>query len=121
MGIQLPDKSRKHCGKRRNCSCDFFFSLNVFKSCLLLMHQNEYLWSEGLIKNIILKKQNVPWSALDLYNFSSQRSVNSVTMAIINPCSCLLLVLGFNATLTPTVILWQSVMHICFLAFSHQY
>ena len=26
----------------------FFFSVNVFKSCLLLMCQNEYLWSKGL-------------------------------------------------------------------------
>ena len=30
-------------------------------------------------------------------------------------------VLGFNATLTVKVISWQSVMHMCFLAFSHQY
>ena len=27
---------------------NFFFSHNVFKSCLLLMRQNEYLWSKGL-------------------------------------------------------------------------
>ena len=27
---------------------NFFFSHNVFKSCLLLMLQNEYLWSKGL-------------------------------------------------------------------------
>ena len=27
---------------------NFSFSRNVFKSCLLLMHQNEYLWSNGL-------------------------------------------------------------------------
>ena len=27
---------------------NFFFSRNVFKSCLLLMYQNEYLWSKGL-------------------------------------------------------------------------
>ena len=27
---------------------NFSFSLNVFKSCLLLMRQNEYLWSKGL-------------------------------------------------------------------------
>ena len=31
-----------------------------------------------------------------------------------------LVVLGFNATLTAKVI-WQSVTHMCFLAFSHQY
>ena len=28
---------------------DFFFSHTVFKSCPLLMHQNENLWSKGLI------------------------------------------------------------------------
>ena len=27
---------------------NFSFSHNVFKNSLLLMHQNEYLWSEGL-------------------------------------------------------------------------
>ena len=27
---------------------NFSFSHNVFKSCLLLMCQNEYLWSNGL-------------------------------------------------------------------------
>ena len=27
---------------------NFSFSNNVFKSCLLLMRQNEYLWSKGL-------------------------------------------------------------------------
>ena len=27
---------------------NFSFFHNVFKSCLLLMHQNEYLWSKGL-------------------------------------------------------------------------
>ena len=27
---------------------NFFFSHNVFKSCLLLVRQNEYLWSKGL-------------------------------------------------------------------------
>ena len=29
---------------------NFSFSHDVFKSCLLLMHQNEYLWSKGLTK-----------------------------------------------------------------------
>ena len=37
--------SRKHCGKRRN----FFFSHNVYRSCLLLIRENEYLWGNGLI------------------------------------------------------------------------
>ena len=29
---------------------NFSFSHNVFKNCLWLMHQNEYLWSKGLMK-----------------------------------------------------------------------
>ena len=33
----------------------------------------------------------------------------------------LLVVLGFNATLTAKVISWRLMMHMCFLAFSHQY
>ena len=33
----------------------------------------------------------------------------------------LLVVLGFNATLTAKVTPWRSVTHMCFLAFSHQY
>ena len=28
---------------------NFSFSHNIFKSCLLLMRQHEYLWSKGLI------------------------------------------------------------------------
>ena len=32
-----------------------------------------------------------------------------------------LVVLGFNATLTAKVMSWRSVMHMCFLAFSHRY
>ena len=32
-----------------------------------------------------------------------------------------LVVLGFKAILTAIVISWWSVMHMCFLAFSHQY
>ena len=32
---------------------NFFFSHNVFKSCLLLMRQNEYLWSKGLSTSVV--------------------------------------------------------------------
>ena len=48
--------SRKHCGKRRNCSlrANFFFFHNVFKSCQLLMRQNEYLWSKGLFQGLLI-------------------------------------------------------------------
>ena len=35
--------------------------------------------------------------------------------------SWLVVVLGFNATLTARVISWRSATHMCFLAFSHQY
>ena len=32
-----------------------------------------------------------------------------------------LVIFGFNATLTARIISWQSMTHICFLVFSHQY
>ena len=38
-----------------------------------------------------------------------------------SPFPIMLVVLGFNATLTAMVISWRSVTHMCFLAFSHQY
>ena len=43
---------------------NFSFSRNVFNSCLLLMLQNEYLWSKGLtnmgrsFENIVGKGEN---------------------------------------------------------------
>ena len=43
---------------------NFSFSHNVFKSCLLLIRQNEYLWSKGLkilkrdFENIVKKAEN---------------------------------------------------------------
>ena len=36
--------SRKHCGKS-----NFSFSHNLFSSCLLMMRQNENLWSKGFL------------------------------------------------------------------------
>ena len=33
---------------------NFSFSHNVFKSCLLLMRQNEYLWIKGLKKLFVI-------------------------------------------------------------------
>ena len=36
--------------KKLLVTSNFFFSHNVFKSCLLLMGQNEYLWSKVLKK-----------------------------------------------------------------------
>ena len=52
MGIQLSDRVENIVGKEEIAhyvTSNFFFSHNVFKNCLLLIHQNEYLWSKGLI------------------------------------------------------------------------
>ena len=61
MGIQLSYLSRKHCWKRMNCSIRTFSPLshNIFKSCLLLMRQNEYLWSKGLRSGVVLEQWSV--------------------------------------------------------------
>ena len=49
MGIHLSDWVENIVGKEEIACCNhIFFFHNVFKSCLLLMHQNEYLWSKGL-------------------------------------------------------------------------
>ena len=49
MEIQLCDCVEKIVGKGEiACMCNFSFSHNVFKSYLLLTHQNEYLCSKGL-------------------------------------------------------------------------
>ena len=56
MGIQLFDKVENIVGKGEIVMSNFSFSRNVFKSFLLLMRQNEYLWSKGL--SITVKKSN---------------------------------------------------------------
>ena len=49
MGIQLSYRVENIVGKGEIAlTSNFFFSPNVFKSSLLLMHQNEYVWSKGL-------------------------------------------------------------------------
>ena len=41
--------SRKHCGKRRNCLLRAVSPFaTVFLKAVVLMRQNEYLWSKGL-------------------------------------------------------------------------
>ena len=45
MGIQLSDFVENIVEKEEIAGN---FSHNVFKNCLLLMRQNEYLWSKGL-------------------------------------------------------------------------
>ena len=48
MGKQLPDGVENIVGKGEMARYEHFFSNNIFKSCLLLMRQNEYLWRKGL-------------------------------------------------------------------------
>ena len=49
MGIQLSDRVENIMRKGEVArESNFSFSRNVFKSCLLLICQNEYLWSKGL-------------------------------------------------------------------------
>ena len=40
--------------KKLLVTSNFFFSYNVFKSFLLLMRQNEYLWNKGFSLNILI-------------------------------------------------------------------
>ena len=49
MGMRLPDSVETLWEKKKLLvTSNLSFSHNVFKSCLLLMCQNEYLWSKGL-------------------------------------------------------------------------
>ena len=57
---------------------NFSFSQNVVNSCLLLMHQNEYLWSKGLnilrkmpFKNIVGKGENAGEQHLIIFPFTT--------------------------------------------------
>ena len=54
MGIQFSDLSRKHCGKRRNCSLR---AISSFPTMFSMMCENEYLWSKGLSVMIAPKMQ----------------------------------------------------------------
>ena len=58
MGIQLSDGVENIVGKGEIFlfMSNFSFSHNVFESCLLLMLQNEYLWSKGLRIEICYRK-----------------------------------------------------------------
>ena len=49
MGIRLSDWVENIVGKGEIARYEqFLLSHNVFKSCLLLIRQNEYLWSKGI-------------------------------------------------------------------------
>ena len=50
-GVQLSDCGETLWEKEKLLlMSNFHFSHNVFRNSLLLMHQNEYLWSKGLNK-----------------------------------------------------------------------
>ena len=54
-GIQLSDLVENIVEKEKLLfTSNFSYSHNVFKSCQLLMRQNEYLWSKGLRKDPIV-------------------------------------------------------------------
>ena len=50
---------------------NFSFSHNVFKTCLVLMRQNEYLWSKGLKTRACLVKSLAIFSPHGSLNFPS--------------------------------------------------
>ena len=55
--VQLYDWVENTEGKEKLLiTSNFFFSNNVFKSCLLLMCQNEFLWSKGLKSSLKWKE-----------------------------------------------------------------
>ena len=55
-GYNYPIEQKTLCEKKKLLvTSNFFFSHNVFKSCLLLMRQNEYLWSKGLYPKILIQ------------------------------------------------------------------
>ena len=49
MWIQVSESKTLWEKEKLLVTSNFCFSLNVFKSCLLLICQTEYLWSKGLI------------------------------------------------------------------------
>ena len=50
MGIKFSDCVEKKFSEKEKLlvTNNFSFSHNVFKSCLLVMHQTEYVWSKGI-------------------------------------------------------------------------
>ena len=51
--MQFSDWVENIAGKEEIARNNFFFSRYVFRSCLLLMRKNEYLWSKGLMATLI--------------------------------------------------------------------
>ena len=67
----------------------------------------------GMIENIVGKGQNADYQHFLLFpKYFQKASILGLLVMVI---------FGFNATLTAAVISWQSVRLMCFLAFSHKY
>ena len=70
MGIQLSDCVENIVEKQEIAHYEqFSFSHNVLKSCLMVMHQNEYLWSKGTIRisNLFLLNVEIVPSLSDIF------------------------------------------------------
>ena len=95
MGKQISDWVENIVGKGEIAPMHIFsFSNNVFKSCLLLMDQNEYLWTKGLtslsyFSNVFQTKSNktktdiILWSILKLKILKGCQV--SMTMTLTHP------------------------------------
>ena len=84
----------------------------------------------NVISNVLklyLRQLPEPLLTFKLYpNFINVAKVSSffffLLISVMFCDDCIwLVVLGFNATLTAKFISWRSVMHMCFLAFLHQF
>ena len=67
---------------------NFSFSHNVFKSCHLLMCQNEYLWSKGLTsgcKGLSANMYRLPNNIILDHRLSSLKTKGFVDYTCINP------------------------------------
>ena len=71
----------------------------------------------GSLKVGIVWERVMTWGHQDFLNLKVHQIVQPNQWLVGWLVGCI----GFNATLTAEVISWQSVTHMCFLAFSHQY
>ena len=113
----------KHCWKRRKCWYPAFSPFSTLFSTLskieiIFVQTVDLLYAYGF--NLVLLKFVV---RLRVHMGYTKRPwiVISVKWSEIKILGWLVGCIGFNATVTAKAISWWSVMHMCFLAFSHQY
>ena len=83
------------------------------------MHQKIYLTTHSKTGDT-LQICSIPKSSFQKRSIMYFRGIAFFFFLNTDNVCCLVVVLGFNATLTAKVISWWSVTHMCFLAFSHQ-